>query len=84
MTEETKNALEEYKRAKNRADDLLGCFEQYDSAKPIPDICTDTDAVADALKEQKEALIKYKTLLYIDMGWLQEKIDNWLIRARLK
>jgi hypothetical protein len=84
MREETKKALDEYKKAKNKANELLGCFVQYDSAKPISNISVDTDAVADALREEKEALIKYKTLLYTDMGWSQEKIDDWLIRAGLK
>lgn len=52
MTEETKKALEEYKKAKKKADELLGCLEEYDSAKNISYSETDTEATADAVREQ--------------------------------
>ena len=69
MRKVVKNALEKYKKAKNKADNLLGCFEQYDPAKPVSCGDVNTNAVEDARWEQKEAWIKYKILLYTDMGW---------------
>lgn len=82
MDDELKNILQEMRDAMDEVNEIC-CFEEYDPNKPTS-CCLDSDALEGALKKEKEAKIKYHTLLFQRRGWTQEKIDEALKRLRLK
>ena len=81
MTEKFKKALQEMQEATQKVLEICR-WEEYDPNKPTP--CLDTDALEDALDEEKEARMKYFTLLWQRRGWTQEKIDEEIKRLGSK
>ena len=84
MRDETRKALKEMMEAIRKTDSLCN-FHELDSSKPIPCMTTEEfDALADALKRERTAKIKYHSLFFQEQGWTQEDITVWLKKAGLE
>ena len=74
MADEIKEAVEEWKKAKDEHDKLL--LTVLDTNKSF---CTEEEfkAILRAKKQEDKALMDYFTLYFKRLNWSQEKIDEW-------
>ena len=74
MTDEIKEAVEKWKKAKDEHDKLL-----LTVLDPNKTFCSEEEfkAILRAKKEEDKALMDYFTLYFKRLNWPQEKIENW-------
>lgn len=83
MNGNVKLALREFIEARKQVNTLRRSGELDQDKSFLRYTREELDALAEAYRNEREANIRFHTMLFQEMGWAKEEVDSWLKKAGL-